>query len=563
MKPIQLNSKKLIFLLLALGVGLVSWVQTKKESDPYFEITRGLEIFAGILKEVNNNYVDPTDPNQIVRAGIDAMLESLDPYTNFFSTSEIEDVRIQQSEQTGNIGEEISYIDKKFIFTGLIPNKPAHKAGIRVGDEIIQIDNEVVKDKGFELEDIINLLSGQVNSVVTLKIKREGVPELLEFSMKREDSKGSNVPFYAMADSSNGYIYLKQFGQGAAEEVSKALNELMKKKPKMTGLILDLRDNPGGFLMDAVAICNLFIDKGKLIVETKGRNEAAKKAFQTMVNPVARDIKLAVLINEKSASASEIVSGVMQDLDRGVVIGRQSFGKGLVQNTYPLGYNSQIKLTTARYYTPSGRCIQKIDYSARKKDGSPVKISDSLQKIFKTTKGRMVKDASGITPDITISDPNLPGIVKALQEKRLIFDFATHYQAKHPQIAPLEEFQISEELFAEFKEFIKNRRFEYVPELYKKLEAAEKALEKEIYFDKIKNHFSYTKEIIKNEAYADIEKHKEAIKNQLWYEIVERYYFKSGKIKASFLKDEYVTTALKVLNDNVAYQKIFTTSEIK
>jgi carboxyl-terminal processing protease len=540
------------------------WVGSKKQNDPYFEIARGLEIFAGVLKEINANYVDPTDPNQIVRIGIDAMLESLDPYTNFFSTSEVEDARIQQSEQTGNIGEEVMLIENKFIFTGLVPNKPAHKAGIRVGDEIIQIDNEIIKDKGFELDDVINLLGGQVNSLVTLKIKRQGKDELLEFSMKREDAKGSNVPFYAMADSSNGYIYLKQFGQGAAEEVSKALGELMKKNSRMSGLILDLRDNPGGFLMDAVAISNLFVDKGKVIVETKGKTEDSKKSFKTMVNPMAKDLKLAVLINEKSASASEIVSGVMQDLDRGVVIGRQSFGKGLVQNTYPLGYNSQIKLTTARYYTPSGRCIQKIDYASRKKDGSPVKIADSLQTTFKTLRGRIVKDASGVSPDIIVPEPHLPGIVKALQEKRLIFDFVTQYQAANPEIAPLEEFQISDALFSQFKQFVANSKFQFIPELQKKLEATEKAFEKEIYFDnKFKEKFAEIKNIIQHESQNDIDRNKEVIKKHLWYEIIERYYFKSGRIKASFLKDEFVLEALKTLNNNEAYNKIFAPSGLK
>ena len=385
-----------ILLFGTLSLGFVP----PRQQDAYFEVTKNIDIFGKVLKEVSVNYVDEIETNKFVRKGVDAMLGSLDPYTNFIPASEIEDYRFLSTGEYGGIGARVANRDGQFIVTEPYQGKPADQAGIKAGDEIITVDGEDIRDDKYSVKDVSNMLRGEAKTNVKVQVKRYGHDNPLDITIVRDKVKIDNVPFYGMVTDEIGYITLTGFTQNASGEIKNAYESLKKEHPNFKKLILDLRGNPGGLLFEAIKISNLFINKGEKVVETKGRMEGTFKAYDAPKDPLDTNIKLAVLINGRSASASEIVSGVMQDLDRGVVVGRQSFGKGLVQTTRPLSYNNQIKITTARYYTPSGRCIQAIDYAQRGEDGSVLRTPDSLMSIYKTRRGRPVLDAGGIRPDI-------------------------------------------------------------------------------------------------------------------------------------------------------------------
>lgn len=539
-------------LAMMVGVGYVA----RPAGDDYFEISKNLDIFGKMYREVHSNYVDDIEPTDFMRTGIDAMLKSLDPYTNYISASEIEDYRFMSTGQYGGIGAMIGKRDNRVIVTEPYEGSPAVKAGLRAGDVIVQIDNERITPENVKNIDVRDLLRGQPKSKVRLVVEREGTPGTLAMDVERDDIKILNVPYWGMVDDEIGYISLTGFTADAAKEVKTALEDLKGKHPDLKGLLLDLRGNPGGLLFEAIDISNIFVPKDELIVETRGKMEGSLKSYTARNHPVDPNIPLAVLVNRRSASASEIVSGVMQDLDRGVIVGQRSYGKGLVQTTRPLSYNSQIKITTAKYYTPSGRCIQAIDYSSRNEDGSVGKIPDSLQKAFKTHNGRTVYDGGGIAPDVEVKLPDLHTVTQELMRKSMIFDYATHFRSKHESIASAREFAITEEIYKDFLAFCKEKAFTFETKTEKEFVRFKELVEEEHYHDELAIELKSIETKVMKEKEQDLINFREEISKLLRNEIVMRYYYRKGEIEASFSMDPDILEATKVLKDSERMKKI-------
>jgi carboxyl-terminal processing protease len=533
-------------------LSILSIVAFNRPGDKYFEIAKNLDIFATLFKEVNTYYVDEISPNTIMKKGIDAMLESLDPYTNYIPEDEIEDFRTMTTGQYGGIGAVIGKRNDKSIILMPYEGFPAHKAGLMVGDEIISVDGIVVDKKN--TSDISKLLKGQSNTEVAVVIKRYGVEKAFEVKLTREKIKIENVPYYGMINEKVGYMRLSDFTSNASKEVKKALNELKDKGAK--NIILDLRDNPGGLLSEAINISNLFISKDKEIVSTKGKIAEWNKTYTALNAAVDTDIPLVVLTSSRSASASEIVSGVMQDYDRGVLVGQRTYGKGLVQATRPLSYNSQLKITTAKYYTPSGRCIQAIDYSNRNEDGSVGTIPDSLRKAFNTKNGRLVYDGAGVTPDIEVEKKTLAPITTSLANKGHLFDYATVYASQNKKIKPAKEFKVTEAEYQEFVKWLSGKEYDYVTKVETTLEDLVNFSKKEKYYDAIKGQIETLKTQINHNKENDLQTFKAEIKELLEEEIVSRYYLQKGVVEASFDNDEDVQAALKIFNDQPGFNKI-------
>ncbi len=548
------STRKKIFIVFAIGFFSLGFVFKDKFYDNYFEISKNIDIFTRLVREINMTYVDEIEPNKFVRTGIDAMLRSLDPYTQFISASEIEDYRFMSTGQYGGIGATITKRNGKVIVVEPYPESPAYKSGIRAGDEILQIDNEKVENSKFENTDIRNLLRGQPKTKVKVVIRKPS-GNIETYLIEREEIKVKNVPYYGMIDNETGYIILTGFTKDAANEVKQAFESLKSQNAQMKGLILDLRGNPGGLLFEAIEIANLFIPKGEKVVETKGKMESSMKVYIAKNNPLDLEIPITVLINGKSASASEIVSGVLQDLDRGVIVGRKSFGKGLVQATRPLSYNTQLKVTTSKYYTPSGRCIQAIDYGNRDEEGSATKIPDSLKKAFKTKAGRTVYDGGGIEPDVVVEDKEWHKITEELLSQFIIFDFATEFAMKNPTIPPARNFKISDAIYNEFIQFAQNKMFKFDTKSEKQIEQTEKIFDAEGYSD-LKSDLQELKNKLTNKKKDDILKYKSEILPLLQKEIVARYYLMPGAIENSFLYDNDIAQAAKVLKDKSRYDAL-------
>lgn len=535
-----------------IAVSLVALFSFTSANDKYFEIAKNLDIFVTLFKEVNASYVDEVNPNKFIKTGIDAMLESLDPYTNYIPEDEIEDYRTITTGQYGGIGAVIGKKNNKTIILMPYENSPANKAGLKIGDELEEVDGIDVKDKN--TNDISKLLKGAAGTEVNISIKRYGKKEKIVLQLKRENIKIDNIPYYGLLTPEVGYLHLTDFHSGATKDIKNALQKMKDQGAKK--LVLDLRDNPGGLLHEATGIVNIFIPKDKEIVFTKGKVAESNKSYKSLDTPMDTDIPVVVLTSSRSASASEIVSGVIQDYDRGVLIGQKTFGKGLVQATRPLSYNSQLKVTTAKYYTPSGRCIQAIDYSHRKEDGSVGKIADSLRKEFKTTNGRKVYDGGGITPDIEVERPHFAPITGSLIEKSLVFDYATIYAAEHPSIGPARDFKISEEDYNKFLAWLKDKDYDYVTKVEGNIDELIKNAKKEKYYDGVKDKIDALKNDLKHDKNQDIVKFKDEIKQALEHEIVSRYYLSKGNIEYSFNHDVDVKEALRLFANMDEYQKI-------
>jgi carboxyl-terminal processing protease len=541
------------YLLALLILGSVTFAfKTSNNSANYFEISKNLDIFASLFREVNTYYVDDVDAGRLMKKAIDEMLNSLDPYTNYISESEAEDFRFQMTGQYGGIGAQIGQKGDYVVVVDPYENYPAQKEDLRAGDMILDIEGRSTKGKS--TSDISKLLKGQPGTKVTLKIKRLGTGEMTK-TLTREEIHVKNVPYYGMINSTTGYIRLQSFTNDAGKEVKEALLEL-KKTPGMKSVILDVRGNPGGLLHESVNIVNVFVPQRQEVVTTKGKVKEWFKSYETLNPPVDTEIPLVVLTSRSSASASEIVSGSIQDLDRGVIIGLRTFGKGLVQSTRPLSYNTQIKVTTAKYYTPSGRCIQALDYSHRNEDGSVGSVPDSLKKEFKTKAGRKVYDGGGVDPDISVSHAPYSKIAESLIIKQLIFDYATQYRASHEKIAPAKEFTISDADFADFKKFLEGKEYDYQTQSEKELEEFRKKAEEEKYYDAVKAEYESLKSNLKHDKQADLEKNKEELKQLLEEEIARRYYYQRARYEASFKHDEDVQEALKLFSDMNRYRTI-------
>lgn len=544
---IMLKRYKKTLLILAITVGSLG---TMAFVDDFFEISKNLDIFSALYREVNTNYVDEVEPAKLMRTGIDAMLKSLDPYTNFYSESEIEDVKFMTTGQYGGIGATIMQRKGEIIINEPYEGSPAQSAGLRAGDIILSIDGRSVKGK--TSSDITTFLKGQPNTTVTLSLIRPGEKTEFQKVLTRQEIKIKNVPYYNMVSDNIGYIKLTGFTQNAGNEVKEALSEL-KKNPGLKAVILDVRSNPGGLLNEAVNVTNVFIDRGQLIVTTKGKVADNNRSYKTINAPIDLAIPVAVLTNSQSASASEIVSGAIQDLDRGVIVGQRTFGKGLVQNTRPLAFNTQMKITVAKYYIPSGRCIQALDYAHRNPDGSVGKIPDSLIREFKTVNGRKVLDGGGVIPDFTTDQSSLSSIAQSLISKGLIFDYATAYRNKHVSINAAKDFKLSDADYADFEKYLTDKDYDYVTASEKTLEDYKNAAIKEKYFDAIKPDYEKLKSSLKHDKLSDLAKFKDEIITLLENEISARYYYQKGKIESALKRDKDVKKAIEVLNNTNQY----------
>jgi carboxyl-terminal processing protease len=545
------NKKKYLVAVLAIIFFLSSF---KSDSDSrYFEIAKNLDIFNAVYKEVNEFYVDDINPSTFMKTGLDAMLESLDPYTNYISEDEIEDYRTMTTGKYGGVGAVIGKRNEKTTILMPYEGFPAQTAGLKIGDEILTIDG--VDAVGKNTNDVSKLLKGQQGTKVKVTIKRYGVEKPMDFELTRQQIKLDNIPYIGMINEEVGYLHLTEFRENAAADVRNAVEKLKEKGMKY--LVFDLRDNPGGLLKEAIEISNLFVNKDKLIVSTKGKAAEWNKEYLSRSNPLDLDIPIAVLISGRSASASEIVSGTLQDYDRAVLIGQKSFGKGLVQTTRPLVHKTQVKITCAKYYIPSGRCIQAIDYSHKKEDGTAVKIADSLKKEFKTVnKGRKVFDGGGIEPDMKIERKETPAIVISLSNKGHLFDYATIYAAKHAKIADAKIFKLTDTEYAEFVSFLSDKEFDYKNKIQKNLEELTDNAKKEKYYEDIKTQLDQLNGKIANNKTLDLQKFKEEIREALEKEIVSRYYLQKGIVEASFDSDEEISEAIKLFKNLANYNKI-------
>ncbi len=523
------------------------------ESANQFEIAKNLDIYITLFKELNTYYVEELNPAEIIQMSIKTMLKSLDPYTVFYPESDAENFRFMTTGSYGGIGAVVGKAGNYAQITQPYKDFPAQKAGLMAGDYIIAIDGK--NTKNLTTDDISNLLKGQPGSKVKVTIKRDFVNIEKTVELERAKVTLENVPYYGMANDHIGYINLSAFRQKAGEDVKKAFIEL-KSKNDLQGIILDLRGNPGGLLIEAVKIAGLFVPRNQLIVSTKGKVKSWNKEYKTFENPVDIKIPVAILVNAHSASASEIVAGSLQDLDRAVIVGEQSFGKGLVQTTRPLSYNTQLKVTTSKYYIPSGRCIQEIDYSQKNENGKPVTVADSLITEFKTLNGRTVFNGKGIAPDIKTDKETDHEIITTLINNKVIFDFATKYRLDHDTIEVPGKFSISDDEYRNFVEFARSREIKYKTGTEKSLESLKKNAEKEHYFDKIKEDYEKIAHSIENVKNQEFELYKGQISALLENEIVSRYYFEKGRIEYGIANDPEVMKAIKVLKDKEQYQQV-------
>lgn len=523
--------------------------------DSYFEMTKNLDIFYSLFKEINLYYVDDTEPGDLMKKGIDGMLKSLDPYTVYIPESDIEDYRFMTTGQYGGVGALIRTKDDHIVIAEPYKDFPTDKAGLVAGDIILEIDGKSTEGK--TTQDVSKVLKGQPGTEVKLKVKRYGQEKTFEAKVVREEIQIESVPFRGMLDEEIGYINLSSFTRDCSKDVFQAYEELHKQGMKK--LVFDLRGNPGGLLDEAVKICNLFVDKGELIVSTKGKVKEWSKNYMSRSEPINKDIPIVVLVNRGSASASEIVSGTLQDLDRGVVLGEKTYGKGLVQTTRPLSYNSQLKVTTAKYYIPSGRCIQALDYSNRNDDGSVGSVPDSLKSEFKTKGGRKVFDGGGIDPDVVMEGELLGDISIALMTKMLVFDFATKFRFENDSIGPAAEFQISDAIYSEFEAFLQDKEYDYTTESELLLERMEETAKEEKYFDRISTEFTQLEEKLMHNKAADLQTFKPEISEMLRSEIVGRYYYQEGRIAAMLQDDPDVLKARELLNAPTEYSALLAT----
>ncbi len=543
------NKKTIVVTLVVSVVALFSF---SRPAERYFEIAKNLDIFATLFKEVNALYVDEVNPNKLVRTGIDAMLVSLDPYTNYIPEDEVEDFRTTNTGQYGGIGAITREIGNRTIVTMIMEGYGAQKGGLKIGDQVVRIDD--IDLSKLSREESSQLMKGQVGTPVSLTVKRIGVEKPIRLEFKREKIKLNNVPFYGLVDSDIAYIQLTDFTPDAAKEVKNAITILKDKGAK--GVILDLRGNPGGLLIEAVNITNLFLPKGKLVVSTKGKIPENNLNYETLNMPIDTEIPVTVLINRGSASASEIVAGTLQDYDRGVVIGEKSYGKGLVQVSRPLSYNSQLKVTTAKYYTPTGRCIQVLDYTHRRDDGSVGSIPDSLKKTFKTTNGRIVYDGGGIDPDIKTEAREAHVLTQVLFEKGLLFDFAAQYAYHHPETVDAKTFTLSNDEYQQFVSWMKDKNYSYKSYLEYQLQQFTEEAKKEKYYGELKGQLDQISNRISESKKNELMLHKDEIKMLLEEEIVSHYHLERGSIEAGFKYDTDIKKATELLHNTDQYKKL-------
>ncbi|MBR4198320.1 MAG: S41 family peptidase [Bacteroidales bacterium] len=545
--------RKIAIIALALFVGLSATAQQPQiNNDKAFEISKNLEIFADVYKNLHLNYVDDLESGKLMKTAIDAMLASLDPYTNYIPESDIEDVKLQIFGQYGGIGSVVSQRGDYVIISEPYEGLPAAKAGLKAGDKILEINGESAKGK--TVSDVSSILRGQAGTSLTMKIERQGKNH--DIKITREEIKLKPVPYFGLVDGDFGYIKLNEFTQNSAADVTAAFNSLKNQNKNLKGVVLDLRGNGGGLLNEAVDIVNIFMNSGELVVQTKGKVAEKNTKHYTRKTPVDREIPVAVLIDGYSASASEIVAGSLQDFDRAVIIGSRSYGKGLVQNIVELSYNSQMKVTVSKYFIPSGRCIQALDYSHRDENGRAIKVPDSLKTAFKTRNGRTVYDGFGIEPDIDVEPEYISNISVALLQKNLVFDYVTDFYYKHKEIASASQFRVTDEIYNDFKNYISTKEYEYSTNTEKTLKMLRETAKEEKYLSAIEKELSDLEKKLQSDKLVDLDKNKEEVKQLIEAEILTRYYYEKGRTEGMLKYDNVLHKAIQVLSDKDGYNKI-------
>lgn len=547
-----MNRKRIfigIVLIAIVGVSFYGFNRDEKN----FEVAKNLDIYHTLFRELNMFYVEDVNPNKLIKTSIDEMLSSLDPYTNYISEDKIEDFRFMTTGEYAGIGALISKQKDKIVIAEPYEGFPADKFGLKAGDILLEVSGK--ETSKLTTQDVSSLLKGPANKPVTIKLQRPGAKKPYTVDVVREKISIDAVPYYGMLDENTAYIRLSNFTANCSKQVQKVFLELKENNPE--SLVLDLRGNPGGLLMESVKIVNFFVPKGEEIVSTRGKVKQWDKTYKAMANPIDTTIRIAVLTNRGSASASEIVAGAIQDLDRGVVVGTRTFGKGLVQTTRDLSYNTKLKVTTAKYYIPSGRCIQALDYSHRNDDGSVGHIPDSLITEFTTQNGRIVFDGGGVVPDIIIEGEKLSPLAIELITRFVVFDFATKFAYENESIAQPEEFVVSDDIYNQFSAFVKESNFEYECQAKDKFNELVKTAKREKYFKLAEAEFEALKVKLEPNLDKDLVEFKSEISELIEDEIVSRYYYQKGAIRAAINDDKGIKKAIDELNSPTTYEAYF------
>lgn len=542
-----------MFLVLMVLGGIVFWsFQSAEERN--FRVAKNLDIFNSIVKELDMFYVDTLDPDKTIRNGIDAMLYSLDPYTEYFPEDDQSELEQMLKGSYGGIGSVITWNEKlkRSMIAEPYEHMPAAEVGLKAGDVLMEIDGKDLMGKNNQ--EVSEMLRGQVGTSFKLTVQRPGTKKPLEFDIVRRSIQLPFIPYYGKLEHQIGYINLSTFSGNPSKEFKQAFLDL--KKQGITSLVIDLRNNGGGLLDESIEIANFFVPRGKTLVTTKGRIAQASNTYKTLREPLDLDIPLVVLVNGGTASSSEILAGSLQDLDRAVIIGTRTFGKGLVQTTRPLPYGATMKLTTSKYYIPSGRCVQAIDYKHRNEDGSVGRIPDSLTTVFHTAAGREVRDGGGVTPDITVEPEKLPNILFYLVNDNLVFDYATQYCLKHPTIPEPEQFEVTDADYAEFKEQVKKADFKYDQQTEKILKNLKEMAEFEGYLEDASEEFKALEGKLQHNLDRDLDYFSRQIKEMIAQEIVKRYYYQRGSIIQQLKEDKDLKEAMKVLTDAERYKSL-------
>lgn len=556
-----------IFALFVLFVSQTKAQNKSEEQQRYFDINKNIEVFNSLLLQMDLFYVDSVDIDKTVRTGIDNMLNSLDPYTVYYNQKDMEDFTFMTTGEYAGIGSSIAYKDGKIVITDPFEGKPAANAGLKAGDIILEIDGKDMtlcdtiegETIGRTLSNFVSSnLKGQPGTTAEVKVQRVGSKKPLTFKVLREKIIVDPVSYYGIVAPNVGYISLSSFTDKSAMDVKNAYLDL--KKQGITSLVFDLRQNGGGILEEAIQIVNMFVPKGKVIMNTKGKLKQWDRTYRTTVDPIALDIPLVILVDKGSASASEIVAGSLQDLDRAVLVGERTFGKGLVQTTRELPYGGALKVTTSKYYIPSGRCVQALDYSHRNADGSVGRLPDSLTTVFKTEAGREVRDGGGVTPDIALDEEKTPTITYYLANQFIIFDWVTDWVSKHKTITAPASFTITDEDYEDFKTFVKSKDFQYDRMSEKSLKALKEVMEFEGYMKNADDEYKALETKLVPNLDRDLKNFKDNIVDQINREIVKRYYYQNGEYIVALKSDKELEKALEILNNPEEYKTILSTS---
>ena len=560
--------KKLFVILTAALMTLPAAAQKpSKKQDHSFQVAKNLEIFNALYKDLDRLYVDTLDADKVITIGIDAMLDYLDPYTEFYAEEDVEDLKMLTTGKYGGIGSIIRMrSDSTVIVSEPYEGMPAAEVGLHVGDVLKKIDNTDLTGK--KVSEVSDMLRGEPGTTFVLTVERPGENSPRDFKITRKNIKTPDIPYYGLLNSRNvaegvdgskiGYINLSQFTENCSSDVRKAVISLKEKGAR--ALIIDLRGNGGGLLGEAVKIVNLFAPKGRTIVETKGKTNQSSSTYKTTREPLDLQIPLCILVNNGTASASEILSGSLQDLDRAVIVGSRTFGKGLVQSPRDLPYDTSIKVTTAKYYIVSGRCIQAVDYKRKREGGGDGRVPDSLATVFHTDAGRVVLDGNGIKPDVEVKRDTMANIVYYMSNDDVLTDWGTQYVAAHPTIAPIDDFALTDADFDDLKRLAKEKNFKYDRLSEKRLEDLKKTAQFEGYFDDAKAEFDALEAKLQHNIEQEMDRYKDDIMQLMAIEVVKRYYFQAGMIQETLKKDPDLKKASEILNNQEEYHRILSNS---